>query len=165
VSKNISITLSIGSINKAIKDLERYQARIERKSAELVNELVDGGAEMAKYAFGNSVSVEKVAEDGVGIIEAVGDAVMFMEFGAGMATMENHPMASNAPADVYRWSYSEQVGSGEGYYTAMMNGGNGYWHFGGKVYSAVYPRHGLLDARDYIVNNAEAKARGVFSRK
>jgi len=164
VNKTISINLSVGSINKAIRELERYQARVERRSAELLKELVDGGAEMARFAFGSTAQVEKIAEDGIGIIEATGEAVVIMEFGAGMATMENHPMAPNAPVDVYRWSYSEQVGSGEGYYTAMMNGGYGYWHFGGKPYSAVEPRHGLLDARDYIVNNAEMKARGVFSK-
>ena len=160
--KTIHVDLSIGSINKAIKSLEAYQSRIERKTAQLVSELTEGGAEMARFAFGTTANVDTISEDGLGIIEAVGENVIIMEFGAGMATMENHPLKDEAPVDVYRWSYSEQVGSGEGYYTAMMNGGYGVWHFGGKPYSAIEPRHGMLDARDFVVNNLEAKARSVF---
>lgn len=162
MSKTIHVDLSVGGINKAIRELERYQQELERKTAQLVDELVDGGAEMAKFAFGSTATVDKVSEEGTGIIEAVGENVYIMEFGAGMATMEDHPLKQNAPVNVYRWSYSKEVGSGEGYYTAMMNSGNGYWHFGGQVYSAIPPRHGMLDARDYIINNLEAKARSVF---
>ena len=161
--KTIHVRLSVGGINNAIRSLERYQQRLEEKTAELVDELVSGGAEMARYAFGSTATVDQISEEGTGIIEAVGEHVIIMEFGAGMATMEDHPLVENAPVDVYRWSYSEQVGSGEGFYTASMNGGQGYWHFGGLLYDRIIPRHGILDARDYIVTNLEAKARSVFN--
>lgn len=157
MNKTIHVTLSQGGINKAIRELEAYQRRIERNTARLVDELVDGGAEMAEYAFGGSAVVDKISENGTGIIEAVGKAVPFMEFGAGLATMESHRLARNAPFRVQEWSYSEEVGSGEGFET-------GRWHFGGKVYTEVIPRHGLLDARDFIEQNLEEKARKVFSR-
>lgn len=160
----IRINLSPASIESAIRKLELYQRRVERRTEELVDVLVDGGAEMARYAFGGTATVLKMSEAGEGIIDASGEHVIIMEFGAGMATMENHPLVHNAPVDVYRWSYSEQVGSGEGYITSLLNNGQGYWHFGGNVYTAVQPRHGMLDARDFIINNLENKARVVFSR-
>lgn len=164
MSKTINIDLSVSSINKAIKQLEKYQSSLEEKTSRLVDILTDGGAEMAKYAFGSWGNVDKISEDGTGIIEATGENIIIAEFGAGMATMEDHPLAENAPVDVYRWSYSEQVGSGEGYQNALENDGNGWWHFGGRRYERVEPRHGMLDARDYIVNNVESKARQVFSK-
>lgn len=158
----ISIDLTVSSINKAIQRLERYQKSLDRKTERLVTELATGGAEMARFAFGSTAYVDSISEGGTAIIEAVGEHVIIMEFGAGMATMENHPLAENAPVDVYRWSYSEQVGSGEGYMTALENGGQGYWHFGGAVFSAVEPRHGMLDARDFVVQNLETKARKLW---
>ena len=71
--KNIEVNLSVAGVNKAIRELERYQNRLETKTADLVDELVDGGAEMAKYAFGTMATVDKVSEGGTGIIEAVGE--------------------------------------------------------------------------------------------
>ena len=157
MDKTIRIDLSESSINKAIKQLEKYQKSLEEKTSRLVDILTDGEAEMAKFAFSGWGNVDKISEDGTGIIEVSGDHIIIAEFGAGLATMESHPLAQNAPVDVYKWSYSEQVGSGEGFLTEM-------WHFGGATYVAVEPRHGMLDARDYIVNNVESKARQVFSK-
>lgn len=155
MNKTIQIDLSIGGINKAIRELGKYQDRIEQKTAQLVDELVDGGAEMAKFAFGSTATVDKISENGVGIIEAVGENLTIMEFGAGVATMEESPLAKNAPHPVKQWEYSRTVGSGEGFLT-------GRWHFGGIPYDRVEPRHGMLDAMDYIINNLEDKARSVF---
>lgn len=156
--KRITVKLSTGGINRAIRELEKYQARVDEKTAKLIDELVDGGAEMARYAYGNSATVDHVSEEGFGIIEASGRSVMFMEFGAGLATMTDHPMAGNAPVPIREWEYSRTEGSGEGYLT-------GRWHFppGSDIeYDRIEPRHGLLDARDFIVENLETKARGVF---
>ena len=153
--KTIRIELSVGGISQAIRKLESYQHSIDRKAAKLVDELVNGGYEMARFAFGSTADVQKISENGYGIIEAVGDNVVIMEFGAGVGTMEEHPLAENSPYLVKEWEYSRTVGSGEGYLT-------GRWHFGGIPYDRVVPRHGILDARDYIVNNLEAKARSVF---
>lgn len=153
--RTVNIKLSVGGISQAIRDLESFQRSIDRKSAKLVDELVNGGYEMARFAFGGTASVEKVSEEGFGMIEAVGEAVTIMEFGAGVATMESHPLAENSPHLVKEWEYSRTEGSGEGYLT-------GRWHFGGIPYDRIEPRHGILDARDYIVNNLETKARSVF---
>ena len=57
--------------------------------------------------------------------------------------------------DVYPGAYSELVGSGEYAET-------GKWHFGGKVYTEVQPRMGLLDAKTYIEDNAVELAQEVI---
>lgn len=170
MNTTITIDLSVQGIDRAIRKLEHYRDRVEERTCQLVAELTNGGAEMARYAFGSTATVESTTENYHGIIDATGEAVNIMEFGAGLATMEGHPLAPNAAVPVRKWSYSELVGSGEGYANAVA--GNvapgatepGYWHFGGAVYTEVIPRHGMLDARDYIVSNAEAKARTVFSK-
>lgn len=170
MNKTIRINLSVGSVNNAIRSLEAYNRRIERKRDELVEELVNGGAEMAEFAFGSTAVINKTAEGGHGMVEAVGKNVIIMEFGAGLSTMEEHPLKDNAPVNVYRWSYSREVGAGEGFITAgagLYAPGEdepGFWHFGGRIMSRVEPRHGMLDARDFIVENLEAKARSVFGR-
>lgn len=163
--KVIRVTLSEGGINRAIQQLERYQKSLETRTAKLVDELVDGGAEMARYAFGGWGNVDKISEDGTGLIEVSGENVIIAEFGAGMATMEDHPLAENAPVPIERGSYSELVGSGEFAETYEASGGeDGWWHFGGKEYHQVVPRHGMLDARDYVIDNLESKARKVFGK-
>lgn len=161
MNKTIHIDLTVGSINQAVRQLEAYEKSVSRRTETLVNELVDGGAELAQWAFRGWGLVDKISEGGTGIIEATGENLIIAEFGAGMATMEGHPLKNNAPVDVYRGSYSEQVGSGE-FYLSYQETGHGFWHFGGSLYSAVEPKHGMLDARDYVVNNVESKARKVF---
>lgn len=155
--KQIHISLGTGSIGKAIRELESYQERISRRAERLVSELTEEGRDIAQASFGRSVKVTGVADGEKGAVEASGSAAVIMEFGAGLMTMEEHPLAENAPVPVHEWSYSETVGSGEGYAT-------GQWHFGGRAYQYVIPRHGMLDARDHIVNVAEEKARSVFGR-
>lgn len=155
MTKSIVIDLSTQSVNRAIRKLWKVVDEIEKGTAKLVEALTDEGAEVAQSAFGGSASVDKISDGSTGIIEASGDAVTIMEFGAGMATMEGHPLAGNAPHTIKQWEYSRTVGSGEGYLT-------GRWHFGGQVYTEVLPRHGMLDARDYIENNAVEKAKEVF---
>ena len=155
--KTIHIGLSIGSINKAIRDLGRYRERLESRTETLVEKLTDESEEIAQSAFGGSVKVSGTVDGNRGTIEAKGKAVPFLEFGAGLTTMEDHPLADNSPVPVREWAYSELAGSGEGYAT-------GKWHFGGQEYQYVVPRHGLLDARDHIANTAEETARRVFGK-
>lgn len=153
--KTINIRLSPEGIASAISQLVKYQDSIQEKTAELVDHLTEYGKAEAKTAFGGAATVSSMSEDGYGIIEAVGESIVIMEFGAGLATMESHPLAGNSPYTVEQWEYSRTVGSGEGALT-------GRWHFGGIPYDRVEPRHGMLDAHDYIVNNVEFAARKVF---
>ena len=90
-----------------------------------------------------------------GEITVVGDMPLIAEFGAGQATMpvlfENEP---NTP--VYEGSYSQLEGTQE-YYQY------GSWHFGGEYYTEVPARHGLLDAKQYIIENSTETALEVMT--
>ena len=89
-----------------------------------------------------------------GTIVVAGDMPLIAEFGAGQATMP--VMFENAPATpVYEGSYSELEGSQE-YYKY------GSWHFGGEYFTEVPARHGLLDAKQFIVENGTDIAAEVF---
>lgn len=99
-------------------------------------------------------AIDWMEDENVGKISAVGDEPVIAEFGAGDATMEvrfeNYP-----GVDVYPGSYSEQEGTGE--YAAT-----GKWHFGGHEYTEVEPRAGLLDAKLFIMDQAEFVAKEVI---
>lgn len=160
--KTIRIKLSVNGIEKAVRDLEQYRDELKQRTAELVDTLVDGGADAAQAAFGSTATVDKQTDDGYGYVEASGEYMTIKEFGAGLATMEDHPFADKAPYPVGVWEYSkwnlQHGGSGEGYRT-------GKWHFppGSKnEYTRVEPRHGILDAWDYIENHVEPEARRLF---
>lgn len=168
MSMYIDLKLSRGNVTRLIRRLEAYRRHIEPNTERLVSELVNGGAEMARFAFGSTANVEGITSGTTGEIRATGDAIYIMEFGAGIATMTAHPLAPNSPVPIYRWSYSETVGSGEGYNTAKAGltapgaSAPGFWHFGRRMYYQVIPRHGMLDARDFVVENVVDKARKVF---
>ena len=152
---NIDISLSTSSINAAIRRLQKAKENLEYGLKQTVEILAEDGAAIAKADYGSMADAEAVhGADPVSRIVATGEAVVIAEFGAGDATME--PRFENYPGvDVYPGSYSEQVGTGEYAET-------GKWHFGGQVYTEVRPRAGLLDAREYIRDNAARIAKEVI---
>jgi len=166
-NKTIRMRLDVRSIENAIRALEAYRDGVEERTHQLVDRLTENGAEEARAAFGNMASVDSVSSGNTGLIEASGPAVIIAEFGAGLSTMENHPMAENAPVPIERWSYSRAYG-GEAWQYAEAGSvapgeiEPGWWYFGGKQMARVEPRHGIMDARDYIENNLVDEARSVF---
>ena len=143
----IHLGLSTESIQSAIRELESVNEHIEWGVADLVDALASEGGEVANDAYGGmATAMGYRTSETEGVVTAIGDAVGFAEFGAGDTTMI--PEFENpAPFDVYPGSWSEQEGSGEYART-------GVWHFGGKEYRYVYPRHGLLDAKNHIVRES-----------
>ena len=160
--RTFHVNLSVGGVNQLIRQLERYQQRLDERTGRIVDELVAGGAEMARFAFHSTARVETISENGTGIIEAVGENVIIMEFGAGLSTMESHPMAPRAPVPIRIGSYS-RMNHGQFWDMYQNDPESAYWVFGGRHYQRVEPRHGLLDARDYIVTNLMTRARSVFN--
>jgi len=152
--KTIDIQLSPSSISMAINKLERMRDKLDSGTEQLVKSLTSEAGSMAQMAFGGSAAVSAMANGTEGTITASGEAVTFMEFGAGMATM-GYAFENPQPVPVYPGSWSENEGSGE-------FAEYGFWHFGHRVYTQITPRHGMLNARDYIVDNAEEKAKEVF---
>ena len=151
----IRIDLSTDSINRAITELELFKENLDADLHQLVDILTREGAEVAQAAYREwPVVVTPYAEGTNGSIIVDGDMPLIAEFGAGQATMpvmfENSP---NTP--VYEGSFSELVGSQE-YYKY------GSWHFAGRYYTEVPARHGLLDAKQYIIDNSTQIAQEVM---
>lgn len=94
----VKVKLSEQSIENAIKQIEAYRKRIERKKDLLAKRLADlgatkvsGGYELAQYDGRKdiSVSVERT-QNGYAIV-ANGESVLFVEFGAGVTYGYGHP--------------------------------------------------------------------------
>lgn len=164
---NIDILLSTESIEAALIELQTIKDILEIKTNETVEIIAREAEDVANSAYGNMVSAESEAHGNEAIVYVSGgDKAIIAEFGAGYATMEEHPFAGAAPVPVHVGSYSEEhVGDMHGgmfFLTDSMNPGGGFWEFGGTKMSRVEPRHGLLDAYTYIVENAVQVAQEVI---
>lgn len=167
---NIAFMLSTESIEAAVNELQMVKDILETKTSELVEILANEGEDIANAAYGDMVTAESRATGFYSSEISVGggDKAIIAEFGAGYATMEYHPFAGNAPVPIKVASYSEahfeDYHGGLFWITDQIHPGEGYWIFGwsfGKkghmgspnYYDRVQPRHGLLDAYDYIMQH------------
>lgn len=163
----ISIGLSTGSINRAIRKLQGIKDNLTADAQNIVEILSEEGAMRARIAYGSmsTAKAETVSETQAVIIADAGDkdATIIAEFGAGYGTMEDHPFAQNAPVPIRVASYSQaQYPYGLFYITNDLMPGEGYWFFGGREYDRVEARHGLLNAYDYILGNSTRIAKEVI---
>lgn len=99
-----------------------------------------------------TVTVERI-EDGY-CIDAAGQGVIFLEFGAGDATIGDK-YASMMPFDVSPGSYSETHDQQYSTY--------GQWVFGGILYTEVLPRNGMQRAWETVMQEWRDIAREVFA--
>lgn len=158
----INISLSTESIAAAIRQLRTVKENIRWGLSETIDILVKEGAQIAQAADGKMATVIGQKDDELsGKIIATGEAPIIAEFGAGYATMEDHPFAGKAPVPIEVGSYSRE-NDGLFYWSDYANPGEGYWYFGGQEYDRVEPRHGLLDAHDHIVSHAAEIAKEVI---
>ena len=88
--KTIKMRLSVASINNAIRELNDYAKWIEIKTKELIERVALVGAKEASMWFSsaiydgvNDVHVTVGAEGDKWVIKANGQAVCFLEYGAG----------------------------------------------------------------------------------
>ena len=161
----IDIRLSTESIEKAIQKLNAVKENLEWGLSETIDILTDRGAEVAQEADGEMADIVTYRPDNnTGVIIATGDAPIIAEFGAGDATETPTGFENQPETPVYPGSYSEsELGSGEYARTLAESGGqSGYWHFGGRVYREVEPRHGMLKAKAFIVASADEIAKEVI---
>ena len=150
------------SIDRAIKELEDYSRSLDRKAVELCKRLADMGALYAEWNFsgvlyaGNTdvnISVERV-DDYTYAIYASGEAVLFMEFGAGIRHGYGHPQA-------------DEFGMGPGTYPGKghWNDPKGWW-FGEKGnWTHTYgnaPGMPMYNAAKDLRNEILTAAREIF---
>ena len=150
----ITVKLSDQSINNAIRLLNDAKDNLNYGVEQTLDILAKNGSIIAQSAYGSMANVSHDSYPTTAIIKTSGKANVIAEFGAGDATetptgFENMPITP-----VYPGSYSEQH--------AKMYSRFGWWKFGGKSYTQVEPRHGLVQAKAYIISETENVAKGVI---
>ena len=121
--KQIRIALSQAGIREAIQEIRDYYTELQPKLKEICRRLAEIGADLAQQSFSTAaydgindvvVTYEEIP-NGYKIV-ASGQAVCFIEFGAGVHYGGNYP--GNRPAGI--------VGIGE---YGKGQGKNDYWRF------------------------------------
>ena len=107
MSKVIGIRLSTKSIDRAIKELKAYRDSLDRLKDQLLEELANIGVREASVRFttamydgvnDSDVTLEPI-ENGYQIV-ATGQAVAFIEFGAGVYHNTGEPYPNPRPAGI-----------------------------------------------------------------
>ena len=153
--------LDSGSINSAIKELNKYKAWIAAKERELRERLATMGATVASIQFSraiyngtNDVSVRVDNTGSVAVIYAEGSAVAFIEFGSGAKYGYGHPEAG-------------QFGMGPGTYPegkGHWDNPRGWWYGHNEHSYGNPPAMAMYQARERMVEQLTQMARQVFSR-
>ena len=165
MSKTIRVELSTKSINSAIKELNQYKTWIAEKEIQLRRRLAELGADVARIQFAgatydgvNDVTVRVDDSGSVAVIYAEGEAVAFIEFGAGAKYGYGHPQAG-------------LFGVGPGTYPEPKNPKNwnrptGWFYKEGDTARRTFgnpPAKAMVNARDEILANITRIAREVFA--
>jgi hypothetical protein len=105
--KIIKCTLSEDSINKAIQELKAYKQYFLKKEKELLEKLAEIGLKEASVRFTtamydgtNDVSVRLDGANKRYVIVAEGEAVAFIEFGAGVYHNTSEPYPNPRPSGI-----------------------------------------------------------------
>jgi hypothetical protein len=118
VKKTIDVSLSVSSLQNAIKELKAYQARLDHKCAVIAERLADDGVEVARVQLANldaifkgelieSIQSECVTDTDCSHIWAVvagTDHAAFVEFGTGVIGQKK-PYKGELPPGV-SWQYA-----------------------------------------------------------
>ena len=135
VLKSIDVELSIGSINRAIREIREFRDELRRKCWELVEALTMEGAEIAKMQVISMDAVDTgeleksiqglfFPEERCGFVIAEAPYAIYVEYGTGIVGMASpHPEADgNYDYDVHQhgaagWVYKSDR-DGEFHWTA-----------------------------------------------
>lgn len=144
---------SIARANSAIK---AHYRDINSKISLYIKSLAEIGQAAARGAYGSAINVEVNEIPNGFSISANGDAIAFLEFGAGAATDSANRYAQQMPFEVRKGSYSEE-NHGEYAQTNYQ-----YWHFGGVEYTEIVPRGGMQKAYEAIRGVTRSEAQRIF---
>lgn len=153
---NISIRLSVQSIESAIALLSDIKDVFDRDADKVVEKLATDGAQVANQAYGDwKVDAIPITYGSTAEIMVLGDMPLIAEFGAGDATLQPTAFFEHEPDTwVYPGSYSLQH--------ALEYAILGEWRFAGKWMSEVKPRQGLYRAKMFIIEEYAKIAREVL---
>ena len=169
--KTISAMLSLESISKAIKDLEQYNAWVTQKTEILLKKLAEIGLQEAQVRFNNAVyagerdvQVSVSAIDNGFSVTAQGEAVCFIEFGAGVYYNPTEPYPISRPDGIVGiGEYGNGNGKRKGWVYDGEAGNGGKVLENGKVFTrgniAAMP---MWNARKKMLESVSKIAKEVF---
>jgi len=150
------------SIMYAELQYRMLKREFDRKVDVFIARVAELGRSTADEAYGGAVTVTaEPIENGYAII-ASGEAVGFLEFGAGDATTPNE-FAAQVSYDVRPGSWSER------HYDAATNKPrpsyhiDGKWEFNGVIYTEIRPRNAMQSAWETVQQEWRAIAEEVFA--
>lgn len=178
MSKTIRVSLTGGSaVSIMQRELDLFQKKIKRQTEEFVKALAERGVEIAQlkfstavYAGTNDVSV-KVEDEGKNkkAVVAMGNAVLFIEFGTGILYPDDHPEKVDGVSP--RGTYGQGKGAnprGWAYYGDPGNEPSSRVVHVSKDGRQVVKTQGspankcLYESREALRQDWESIARGVF---
>ena len=155
----IKVELTTKSIGKAVREVQKYAAWVSQKESELRSKLAMRGATVASIQFAraiytgsNDVSVRVDDTGSVAVIYAEGEAVAFIEFGAGATYGYGHPQAG-------------ELGFGPGTYPdgkGHWNNLKGWWFGNSQHTYGNPPAAAMYKAVQEITQSVTEIAREVF---
>lgn len=159
---NITVELKATSINKAIKEVQRYQQWVAEKETELRMRLAMMGATVASiqfaraiYSGSNDISVRVDDTGSVAVIYAEGTALLFIEFGSGAKYGYGHPRAGEFGYGPGTWSDGP---NGKGHWQNE----NGWWFGSSQHTYGNPPAMAMYKAVQEIAENVTKIAKEVF---
>lgn len=168
MNDEITITLSAHSIDSAIKYLEKYKERLEKRLYELIDRMcADGEAWAIMYldhvdTGETQSSIIGYREGNIGIVEA-GGAAVWIEFGTGVTYNEggDEVHENRAELGISEWgTYGEGHGADPNgwYYYDKKDGGR-------RKHTYGIPMDPFMQiAANHLRDTFRTKAKEVFSR-
>ena len=158
----MEITIDLGNLDQALKDIEAYKKQFESSVTETVKQATEIGrseAEMrfaiAKYDGTKDVKVNSTVRKKTGTITASGTSVLFIEFGTGISYPNDHPEASRLGIEHGSWSEGPE---GKGHWDDP----HGWYYAHGRRTKGNPANKCMYDAAKEVERNAERIAREVF---
>ena len=162
MTRVINVTLDPSSIDRAIRELRDYKQWLQTKANELAERLANMGAPNVSLGYARAiyqgdrdfdVTVEQRSENTFAIV-ASGEAVLFLEFGAGIKCGYGHPQDG-------QFGYGPGTYPGKGHWNDPRGWyipGSGEHTYGNPPSMAMY-----TTARD-LRNSIQEVAREVFRK-
>lgn len=150
------------SIQNAIDELNNYKNDLKRKATEICSRLAEIGREVVEteysQGYDKDFKVTCYVNGNSSMIVAEGSEVVFLEFGAGVYTIdttEGNETEGLPLIEEGSWSRTEGVGQ----FTPTHR----YWYYHKQRFVGIHGTHGFYFASDEIKERAIEEARKVFN--
>lgn len=161
----MEITIDIGDLGKALKDIEAYKEQFKASVTETVKQATEiGKAEaqmrfaIAKYDGTKDVRVTSTVRKRTGTITASGESVLFIEFGTGLEAENPRDIPMGFYSTAYlpgSWSEGPQ---GKGHW----DNPHGWYYAHGRRTKGNPANKCMYDAAKEVERNVGRIAREVF---